>query len=147
MADRSIEKGRGMHYCSGSNMDNYSTNPTSDDPDFQLVAVPFIGSKDGINHSENTETVRWNPDGTPVEQMGPPVGTGHENQQGSTPPPPPTPEDGEKIRKMLLESANVYQPWTHTVNEPYIPQPYDHWRPEQSYIQFIPEHRKNDFQL
>ena len=96
---------------------------------------------------ENTKTVRWNPDGTPVEQMGPPVGTGRENQQGSTPPPPPTPEDGEKIRKMLLESANVYQPWTHTVNEPYIPQPYDHWRPEQSYIQFIPEHRKNDFQL
>ena len=95
---------------------------------------------------ENTETVQWNADGTPVEQMGPPVGTGRENQQGNTPP-PPTQEDGDKIRKMLLESANVYQPWTHTVNEPYIPQPYDHWKPEQSYIQFIPEHRKNDFQL
>lgn len=40
----------GMHYCSGSNMDNYNTNPTSDDPNFHLAAVPFIGGKDGINH-------------------------------------------------------------------------------------------------
>ncbi len=40
----------GMHFSSGSNMDNYNTNPTSEDPDFNLVAVPFIGGADGINH-------------------------------------------------------------------------------------------------
>jgi putative aldouronate transport system substrate-binding protein len=40
----------GMHYCSGSNMDNYNNDSTCEDPDFQLVAVPFIAGKDGINH-------------------------------------------------------------------------------------------------
>ena len=40
----------GMHYCSGSNMDNYNNGSTSEDPNFNLVAVPFIGGADGINH-------------------------------------------------------------------------------------------------
>ena len=40
----------GMHYCSGSNMDNYNNGSTSEDPDFNLVAVSFIGGADGINH-------------------------------------------------------------------------------------------------
>lgn len=40
----------GMHFGSGSNMDNYNNDTTCEDPDFQLCAVPFIPGKDGINH-------------------------------------------------------------------------------------------------
>lgn len=40
----------GMHYSSGSSMDNYNNDSTSEDADFYLTAVPFIGGADGINH-------------------------------------------------------------------------------------------------
>lgn len=95
---------------------------------------------------ENADTVEWNANGTPLERMGPPVGSSPQKDDKNLPPPPQT-EDGDKIRRLILKSANSYQPWTHTVNEPYIPQPYDSWSPAQSYIQFIPEHQKDDFNL
>lgn len=97
---------------------------------------------------QNVDTVEWGPDGKPVERMGPPVGgPGKVGKDDKNLPPPPQVEDGDKIRKLILESSNTYQPWTHTVNEPCIPQPYDAWDPDKSYIQFIPEHRKDDFRL
>lgn len=95
---------------------------------------------------QNTQTVEWGADGKPVERIGPPVGNPQtQGQQHAMP--APQAEDGVKIRKMILESANMYQPWTHTVPEPRIPQPYDTWNPEQSYIQYIPEHRGELFSL
>ncbi len=101
---------------------------------------------------EDPSTVQWGPDGKPIEHMGPPIPV---KPMGDTPlsmgksddMPPVQVEDGQKIRRMILESTNSYQPWTHTVSEPYIPKPYKEWTPEQSYIQFIPEHQKNDFEL
>jgi hypothetical protein len=96
---------------------------------------------------QTPDTVEWGPDGKPVERMGPPVGGPGEDKKMPNDMPPPAVEDGELIRKMVLESANTYQPWTHTVNEPYIPRPYDQWDPQQSYIRFVPEHQKDDFIL
>lgn len=100
---------------------------------------------------QDTETVEWGPDGKLMDRMDPPIGgKGPGGPGGPQPPkdmPPPQVEDGEKIRKMILESTNSYQPWTHTVSEPYIPRAYESWDPAQSYIQFIPEHRKGDFVL
>lgn len=93
---------------------------------------------------QNTQTVEWGADGKPVERMGPPIGNNKDVKKAM---PAPQIEDGIKIRKMILESANVYQPWTHTVSEPRIPQPYDVWSPDQSYIQFIPEHQGDLFSL
>lgn len=97
---------------------------------------------------QTPETVERDANGRPIERKGPPVGAlGDDGKSEKNLPPPPAQEDGDKIRELILESSNVYQPWTHTVNEPYIPQPYDSWDPAQSYIQFIPEHRKDDFVL
>lgn len=99
---------------------------------------------------QSPDTVEWGPDGKPVERMGPPIAARPEGSGSPKPPqgmPPVQVEDGDKIRKLILESSNNYQPWTHTVSEPSIPQPYAKWDPEQSYIQFIPEHQRNDFIL
>ena len=98
---------------------------------------------------QNADTVEWDPDGKPVEHMGPPMAVpGKGGPGGPGVPkdmPPPQVEDGVKIRKMILESSNSYQPWTHTVCEPYIPRPYEAWEPAQSYIRFVPEHQHDDF--
>ena len=48
--------------------------------------------------------------------------------------PPPPVRAGVKNRTLTLESSNMYNPWTWTVNEPKIPQAYDTWDPAQSYI-------------
>lgn len=50
-------------------------------------------------------------------------------------------EDGVNIRKMVFESSGLYQPWTVTVMEPHLPQPYESWNPEQTFIKIIKEHQ------
>lgn len=81
-------------------------------------------------------------DGRPVQRMGPPMGG---KKDGPPPPkddmPPIQTEDGKKIRRLTMESANMYNPWTITKNEPAIPMPYETWDPDRSYITIAPEHR------
>ena len=98
-------------------------------------------------NTEGPEVAR-DDQGRPIERMGPPMG-GKKGAPDMPPPgkddkPPIQQEDGKKVRKLVLESSNMYNPWTVTRNEPAIPMPYETWDPKQCYITIVPEHQDED---
>ena len=87
------------------------------------------------------DQVERDEEGRPVEHDGPPMGKNKDGDDKAAGMPPPPTRDGVKNRTLTLESSNMYNPWTWTVNEPKIPQAYAVWDPAQSYITVAPEHQ------
>lgn len=159
--DRKTAQGIWMSFSFMSNMDqNGEGNPSYV---LQRFAGDFLREddkwrlwhiRDYTDVSMEIETnllgpddVERDADGRPVEHDGPPMGNtkkkegpGGGEQKDSGMPPPPA-RDGVKNRTLTLESSNMYNPWTWTVNEPKIPQAYEVWDPAQSYITVAPEHQ------
>lgn len=86
------------------------------------------------------EDVQWDENHRPIERKGPPIG---KQDQPDDPDdlPPMQVEDGEKIRRLDVQSADTYEPWTITYNEPAIPTPYEKWDPSRCYITIAEQHR------